>query len=193
MDLANQKIIRLTHIAENDLEYYQDIMDFIQQNNEFEPYLVYVTLENPTTIKLPSLVTVKDHLLFYVAQAAVSPSYGAKVYDWVKNGDLTKLTAKKRSEIENVLNYPHYNNIKNVDDVDTIDIKGVGDGAKSFVKQYYFGIKNICLYSERRFQKGLSIVCKRKITTSEAKKISEAWTNKHIGYMLCLQIGDYVK
>ena len=196
MDSESQRIVRLNFISETDIQYYQDIMDFLQEAPEFEPYAYLSTLENPekrTLKNLKDLKTLKDHLIFYVSQSALSPSYGLKVYNWVISGDLSHLTAKKLGEIRGVLDYPDYDSIKTVQDLDNLKIKGVGEGAKLFVRQFFFKEKNICIPSERKFQKGLSIVLKNKVSAKDAKKISDNWNKKYIGNMLCLQIGDYIK
>lgn len=200
---------RLSIISRTDPQYYNDIIDFIKNDfPEIEPFAYLSALENPKNMKFDHLKTIKDHLIFYVAQSGVSPSHGRNVYNWVINNQLDKLTVKKRGEINNVLNYANYDKINTIEDVDNIKIKGVGNGAKGFVKQFYFNERNICLWTERRFQKGLSFVlenasknknqsetveCFKKLKQKDYETISNKWKHKYIGYMLCLQVGLYCK
>jgi hypothetical protein len=189
IDPILQAMDRFTAICLYSPAWGASVKEFVTLNPEFKPFLKYTAVNREADI--PSeLKTIKDMLLYYVSFAGVNTNYGEKVWTWVKAGQLDKLTAKKRAIIDDILKLPE---ITNIDEFDKIDIKGVGDGAHTFVRQHYFHDKNIIYPTDRIFQKG---ICKiygiDKITATQAKHKANLWKGeKSVGSMFCFQAAHY--
>lgn len=180
---------RLAMIYQIDPLWASAIEEFIVLNPEFQPYLPYAALNQYPEI--PSeLKTIKDMLLYYVCYAGVNTNYGGQAWSWVKTNQLSKLTVKKRSIIDNIL---AQSEIKTIDEFNSIKIKGVGEGAMTFVRQNYFKDVNIIYPTDRIFQKGLCKIYEFKnVTVSQAKNKAQSWKGqKSVGSMFCFQAGNY--
>lgn len=180
---------RLSFILKINPSWGLAIQEFVMLNPEFGPFLKYAALKGTADVP-EELKTIRDMLLYYVSFAGVNTSYGQKAWQWVKTGQLDKLTPKKRSIIENILALPTITTIK---EFDKIDIKGVGEGAQTFVRQFYFNDTNIIYPTDRIFQKGMCLIYHLdKVSVGEAKHLANQWKGqKSVGSMFCFQAANY--
>ncbi len=183
---------RLDYIFNTCPEWGLIIIDFINQNPEFEPYLKYVTL-NQFHSKPFGCITIKDLMCYYVSFAGVNANYGQKVFNWVRSNQLQNLTEKKRLIIESINRLPEINTRQQFDNLPKI--KGVGEGCISFIYEEYFHDINSTYPTDRVFQHGLKIIYQLStITISDAKNLISQWKGlKSVGTMFCFQVANYAK
>lgn len=167
------------------------IAEFLCENPEFKSYLKYVALTRKAEIP-KELKTIKDMLKYYVSFAGVNANYGSKVYQLAMKGEYSTLTEKKRLILQEIDQLPE---ITTMEAFEKINIKGVGEGAKSFVQQHYFNDVNMSYPTDRIFQKGLAKIYGREsITISQAKTLISQWKGqKSVGSMFCFQVANYAK
>lgn len=180
---------RLELIFQLNPQWGSAIAEFVAENPEFSPHLKYASLT--TKPKLPSsLVTIKDLLRYYACFSGVNPSYGKQVFEWVKNNQLDKLTAKKRQIIEEI---DKLADIETKEELEEVKIKGIGEGTRTFVLEHYFNDTNIIYPTDRVFQRGLAMIYGLdKVTVANAKTIANAWKGqKSVGSMFCFQVANY--
>ena len=180
---------RLFIISQINPSWGASIKEFVKLNPEFQPCLPYVALNRVADIP-KELKTIKDMLIYYASFAGVNTNYGQKAWEWAKTNQLEKLTAKKRLIIEDVLKLP---NITTFAEFEKINIKGVGEGAHTFIRQHYFHHTDIIYPTDRVFQKGLCRIYQLdKVTVSQAKNLCNQWKGeKSVGSMFCFQIANY--
>lgn len=118
---------------------------------------------------------VKTFLKFYALEAGVRATYAHARWEEVKNGDLSKLTEKKRTIMEAIDKLPP---ITTLEQLNQVTIKGVGVGCKSAAAMKFFGATNVSCYTDRGILTGLEHVYGGKMTVSRAKKITEGWKGR---------------
>jgi hypothetical protein len=193
---------RLELIALTNPDYYADIVTFITENPEFIPFLPIVALSprgkstsNPEIMAMLKEKGIKTGLIFYACMAGVRVAYGEKIFLHVMRGEMEKLTEKKRKIITDIIEQVNEDELKSVQDIDEKlkGIKGVGDGARTFLKDVYFFDENIVYPTDRIFQKGLKRIYKlEKLGVAGAKKICNGWKGKkYIGTMFTWQAATY--
>ena len=180
---------RLEYIFKKDAEWGSAIVEFLCENPLFKPYLKYVALTRKAEIP-KELKTIKDMLKYYVAFAGVNANYGQKILPSVLKSDYTDLTEKKRVIMQVIDQLPE---ITTLEAFEKVSIKGVGEGAKSFIHQHFFNDVNMTYPTDRIFQKGLAkIVNVKSVTVTEAKALSTQWKGqKSVGTMFCYQVANY--
>jgi hypothetical protein len=186
-----ESLARLSLIEMLNPQWAFQLIEFVAENPEFGDYLRVAALD-PGPAEIPfELKSVKDMLKYYVCFSSVNANYGEKIYQFVRVGDLTKLTEKKRTIIEAIIRLPE---ITEIESFNRIKIKGVGEGAMTYVRENYFKYENIAYPTDRIFQKGLCKVYKlNSVTLTEAKNYINKWQgNKSIGCMFCFQAAHYM-
>ena len=180
---------RLQYIANTNPQYAEDIQQFLIYNPEFGYMLPYVSL----THRAPhprNVESAKDCLKYYVCNAGVRADYGEQLAQDVLKGDYSRLGSKLST-------------IKAIDgmeqpivsaDIDKINIKGIGPGCKTFVKQMYFNDNNDVSYcTDITFRKGLAKIYKRElVSVKEAERLVSGWQGqKYVGSMFVAQAYSY--
>ena len=182
---------RLELILGSSPQWGAAIVDFLINNPEFRPYLKYVAIDEKVEIP-SSVVSIKDMLLYYACCAGVNANYGIQAYEWVCQGLLDKLTTKKRATIDLINQLP---TITTKEEFEHIKIKGVGDGAMTFVRQNYFNDKDIIYPTDRIFQRGIAMIYGLDtVTVASARDKANLWKGqKSVGSMFCFQVANYHK
>src|SRR5579872_2693418 len=207
--LSSEAEQRLQFIYYYDPEWAIEIIDFLILHSEFHKYVHFSSLtrravgfgKNPgETKEIDSPTTINEFLLYYVCHAGVNSIYGKKLWLKVRNKNLKQvtkdesITLKKKSVILEVLKLPILKDWKQVDE---LKIKGVGIGAKRFVRTMFdTGVGSLeykkCIdTSDLHFMRGLQKVynLSKKPTPKQIKELTKSWTkNARIGTMLCVQI-----
>lgn len=171
-------------------EWAAQVSAFVADNPVFLPFVKYTSWTPRANIP-DDLKTVKDMLLYYASHAGVKADYGGKVFDWVREGQLDKLTAKKRETIDRIL---ELDEIVSREQFDKVVIKGIGEGARCFVLEHYFNDVNIAYPSDRVFQRGLAKIygLPKNPTVSQCKNIIKQWKgNLSVGSSFCFQAAHY--
>jgi hypothetical protein len=170
------------------------VKEFVQYNPIFYPWIKYTAATPNPTIPEEALKNIRDTFLYYVSYAGVNTNYGDKVWEWVKKGELHALTEKKRTVIQSILtSIPEDDSVITVEQINKLKISGVGEGAKSFVRQFHFHTQE-SYETDRIFLSGLKKIYNldKKPTTKEARKITSEWIgNKQIGTSFCFQVANY--
>lgn len=181
---------RLAYIMMTNREYGMKIVEFIELNPLFKKYMGIVALDSKMVMPA-SIKTVKDTLLYYVSFAGVRADYGAKVWKYVRNSQYDKLTEKKRTVVMEILKLPEITTTEQFNSLPKI--KGIGEGAISFVNQHFFHLADVTYPTDRTFQSGLEkIYSLDKMTVTQAKRIINEWKgSKSIGNMFCFQVANY--
>lgn len=182
---------RLTFIAQFDPLWALMIRDFVDLNPIFKKYLELAPSTRKPLLNL-KWRTPNDILRWYVCHTGVRNSYGDELYKYVETGGREESKLKKKTTTINDID--ELDKITCIEDVENINIKGVGIGAKNFIKRYVYDDFGVVDYTDRIFLKGIcKLYDKEKLTPTQAKKISDEWKGnfKGIGSAFCFQIAHY--
>ncbi len=176
---------RLELVFSLDPNYAADVVTFVGQNPVFYRFLSLLSLTSRAV--LPHFPTAKDALKYYVCFAGVRTAYGHQCWGQVQHHDYTHLKSK-RVIIETIDTIP---DITSSEMVDMISIKGVGPGAKTFVKENVFGDRQHAIYpTDLTFRKGLAVIYElpKPPSVTEATRLCESWKGpKYVGSMFAFQ------
>lgn len=200
--MASSKPIneRLEWIKRMNPGYAKDIEEFLRLNPIFEKVFKYVALSPEPEIPM-ELGTIEQFLIYYVCHSGVCTDYGTKLWTSINEGKdgvvppEMKIPAGKQSTITAIKELCSKKASPwTISDIEKLEIKGVGPGAKAFVKQGYFHSKDVVMPTDRVFQKGMKkIYGLDTLTVSKATSLANKWKgHKYIGNMFCFQAAHYM-
>jgi hypothetical protein len=139
-----------------------------------------------------NLKTISDLLIYYASYAGVRANYGTQVHSWIKSGQIEKLTQKKRTVIKAIQAY-NWTEVTSLEVFEKVKIKGVGEGAKSFIREHYFNEISQTYPTDRVFQRGLCHIYNLSlVTVTQAKNIISTWKGRvDVGSAFCFQVANY--
>lgn len=192
---------RLQAIFHKDKEWGAAIVDFIDRNPVFKPYLPIVAMENKYKPN-PTIRTVKDCILYYICYAGVNRNYGAKCWDQIRKCkdieqvEQSTISPKKKEYLLDAFQLPEDFSIS---DLDKQKIRGIGPGGIAYInRQFGSGSGSdrmeLVEYTDRGVQDGLKHIydLPKRPTLAETKKIVQSWGKyKSVGHTFCVQAFNY--
>lgn len=198
---------RLTLILSVNPTWGEKILNFIDTNPEFSPYLHLASLtakpvgfgKNPgEEIPDDSPITINEYLLYYVAHAGVHAQYGKNLWLKVRGKSADEIlednsiTSNKKSVLISIKNLEQISDYR---EIDLLEIKGVGSGAKRFIKLMFSPSLEIIDSTDLYFKKGFQIIYSMSKRPTE-KQIQDKAINwgkyKIVGTMFCNQVASYL-
>lgn len=208
--LPHSASYRLQQIALINPVWATTILDFVQRNPEFQPYVKFapssLKSHTKTTLSLSSMAsvprTVKDYMIYYICYAGVKTSLGQKYHQHVQTLTTpqeveasTQLPARKRKYLQKAFNLP---STFSLTDLDRTKVAGIGVGGISYIKRNLAPdapeTKELVEYTDICFQKGLQKIynLRKKPIQTSAKSIADTWgANRCVGNALCFQANVY--
>lgn len=136
--------IRLSFIAETNPEWFSYIMDFVEKNPVFSPYLYMAALE-PTNQRHENFPnSVKQAVLYYICFAGVRANFGEKL--WLTVKDLTTkeqvlastaISPKKKQYLSAAIELPDNFSIEQLK---TTKIAGIGVSGIAFITRNFSNV-----------------------------------------------------
>lgn len=193
-------VYRLNYIAETNPEWFSYIMDFVESNNEFLPYL-YMAAIQPTNQKHEFFpTTVKQAILYYICYAGVRSEFGQKLWLIVK--DLTTkeqvlastvISPKKKEYLSQAI---QIKDDFSIDQLKTTKIAGIGVSGIAFIHKNFSSeiASDLVEYTDIGVLGGLQKIYKlaSRPSPKEALEIISKWKGKKsVGNMFCTQVYHY--
>ena len=199
---------RLQFVAEYDPLWAVQIQEFFEDHPEFNAYMKYAPMtkrpvgfginKGEPTPKDGTPKTINEFLQHYVCEAGVRREYGHWLFDRVKGKtwqDIEhddKITDKKKKVLVEVFKLPV---LTRWEQVMELNIKGVGIGAKNFIRSMFSDFDDYIDSTDLAFKIGIQIVygLDKRPTPSKIKELTKTWTkNAVVGSAMCRQIYRYV-
>jgi len=193
--------LRLSYIAETNLEWFLCIMDFVDRNPIFKQYL-YIASIQPTSQKdIDFPKTIKKAILYYICFAGVKSDFGRKLWLHIYNFNTkeeilnsTLISPKKKEYLSKAIQIP---DTFTLSDLNKTKIAGIGVSGIAFINKNFSSINgtDYVEYTDRHFLAGIQKIYKLKSrpTPKEALNIINTWgENKSVGNMFCIQVYNYL-
>jgi len=185
-----------------DNEWASDIVEFIRDHPEFRPYIPLASItpkpfghgkERGTmaAIDPPQEDSILEYLLYYITHTAAYTNYANSLWHHVKGKTKEEIQADqyisdvKKSILLKVLEHQPYNSWE---DVYALDIKGLGQGAKRFIRATFSDYIDA---TDPALQVGLQQIYTLGVppTTEETKEIVKKWScYPRVGAMFAYQV-----
>ena len=214
MIIQHERLILISLIV---LSWYQQIVDFVKENIEFEALIPYASLtsypvgynKNPgEAFDSEAPKNIFETLIYCIANAGVKATYGYSQYKEIVlylrtvnyfEEDMNfpfKIQPKKIDIYKNLINILLQNdiniNLMKIDDLELVkQVKGIGVTTISVCENLYGNGQTIpYTYSQwcRGFSKFYKIL---KPNKKQILNITNKWTNKKIGIMFISQCSRY--
>ena len=191
---------RLSYIAQKNPEWFRFIMDFVEKNPEFMPYL-YMSAIEPTNQKHEHFPkTAKQAILYYICFAGVRANFGQKLWLIVK--DLkTKdqvleskvISAKKKQYLSSAI---ELSDDFSLEQLKSTKIAGIGVSGIAFITRNFSEIvaDDLVEYTDIGILGGIQKIYKLQTrpTPKQALEIINKWQgSKSVGNMFCNQAFHY--
>jgi hypothetical protein len=192
--------LRLSYIAETNPEWFSYIMDFVERNPIFSPYLYMVALEPKNQKHKFFPETIKKAVLYYICFAGVRSDFGQKLWLHVKDLSTkeevlasTIISPKKKEYLEAAIQLP---DTLSLDELKRIKIKGIGVSGIAFITKNFSDTieTELVEYTDIGILGGIQKIYKldHRPTPNEALAIINTWgNNKSVGNMFCNQAYHY--
>jgi len=189
---------RIHFIFNQDPEWCSKLLEFVDKHPEFRPYMYMAPATRKPVLDV-ELKTIHDALLYYACHAGVTVNYGLKLWEKAKDLKTTKeiknlnLSERKTKTLMDLLEFR--NNHPIVKSVDEIKIKGIGEGAKGFIRILFFNDYNVLDCTDRNFLSGLQhlLGMPTRPTPAQAKRLCQSWSPlSSIGTAFCHSIHNYI-
>lgn len=206
---------RLEFIYTINPEWSNQIVSFMCDYPEFQPYMNRAPLTPICTIPYKNVHTVFQAVLYYVCASGVRFSYALEQWDiiypciletktWteiVQNvsrlKDDARIQKKKREIYHNIcvlmdshsITHIHLQNNPELISMFRTQVSGIGDGCVAWIYRY-FTLRDDCVeYTDFCFRKGFRVIYGAdKDTTSFRKKRAKEWTEKKVGRIANLMV-----
>jgi hypothetical protein len=187
---------RLEAIFQKDPQWGIAIVDFVDRNPIFKPYLPIASMTNTYATTGTSPTTVKQCILYYICYAGVNRIYGNKCWDLVRTGhSIEDIGPKKRGQLQKA---SELSDAFSIADLDTHKINGIGPGGIAFIKRQFGSVAvdkmELVELTDRCFQDGLKVIynLNSRPMLTETKKIVDSWGKfKAVGHTFCVQAYNY--
>lgn len=192
--------IRLSFIAETNPEWFSYIMNFVEKNPVFSPYLYMAVLEptNQCHENFPN--SVKQAVLYYICFAGVRANFGEKL--WLTVKDLTTkeqvlastaISPKKKQYLSAAIELPDNFSIEQLK---TTKIAGIGVSGIAFITRNFSNViaDDLVEYTDIQILGGIQKIYQlpTRPTPKQALEIVKTWKGpKSVGNMFCNQAFHY--